>query len=231
MHSIFIRNVIEVAKAVAPLLVVVCLLQVMLVQSPTELFVQFLIGAALVFAGMLLLFAGIDIGILPMGRFVGSELPKRGSLLLIIAVAFALGFVTTVAEPDVLVLAEQVDEASVGRIPGQAVLYVIAAGVAVFTAGAMVRVILGWSIKRLIVGAYLLALGLALFVPEDFRPLAFDSGAATTGVLTTPVVISLAVGLSSVLAGRNAVSDGFGVLGLASIGSVIAVLVMGFLWS
>lgn len=231
MYSIFVRNVVEVAKAVAPLLAVVCLLQVTLIHSPAELFVQFLVGAALAAVGMLLLFAGIDMGILPMGRFIGSELPKRGSLSLIIAVAFALGFVTTVAEPDVLVLAEQVDGASRGRIPEQAVLYVIASGVAVFTAGAMARVVLGWSIKRLVVGAYLVVLGLALLVPEDFRPLAFDSGAATTGVLTTPVVISLAVGLSTVLAGRNAVSDGFGILGLASIGAIVAVLVMGLLWS
>lgn len=231
MYSLFIKNVIEVGKAVAPLLAVVCVLQVVLIHSPIELFVQFLAGTALAFVGMLLLFAGIDMGILPMGRFIGSELPKRRSLVLIMAVAFALGFVTTVAEPDVLVLAEQVDDASGGRIPSQTVLYVIAMGVAVFTAGAMARVVLGWSIKRLVMGAYLLMLGLALFVPEDFRPLAFDSGAATTGVLTTPVVISLAVGLSSVLAGRNAVSDGFGILGLASIGSVIAVFAMGFLWS
>ncbi|MGB3387597.1 MAG: DUF1538 domain-containing protein [Pseudaminobacter sp.] len=231
MYLIFIKNVVEVAKAVAPLLAVVCLLQVLLIHAPVELFIQFLVGAALAFIGMLLLFAGIDIGILPMGRFVGSELPKRNSLFLIVAVAFALGLVTTVAEPDVLVLAEQADEASRNQIPKQVVLYVIATGVAVSTAAAMARVVLGWSIKHMVVGAYLLALGLALFVPADFLPLAFDAGAATTGLLTTPVVISLAVGLSSVLAGRNAVSDGFGILGLASIGSVIAVLMMGFLWS
>lgn len=231
MYSILTRNVVEVAKAVAPLLSVVCLLQVSLIHAPAELFGQFLVGAALAFLGMLLLFVGIDIGILPMGRFVGAELPKRGSLFLIVAVAFALGFVTTIAEPDVLVLAEQVDEASRSRIPEQAVLYVIATGVAVFTAGAIARVVFGWSIKRMIVGVYILALGLALFVPKDFQPLAFDAGAATTGLLTTPVIISLAIGLSTVLAGRDAVSDGFGILGLASIGPVIAILMMGLLWS
>jgi len=231
MHSIFLKNVIEVIKAVAPLLAIVCLLQFSLIHAPIELFAQFLIGTALAMVGMLLLFVGVDVGILSMGRFIGSELPTRNSLLLIIAIAFALGFVTTVAEPDVLVLSEQVDAASHGRLPGQVVLYVIAVGVAVFTAAALARVVLGWPIKRMIVGAYLLALGLAPLVPEDFLSLAFDAGGATTGVLTAPVVISLAMGLSSVLAGRNAVSDGFGILGIASIGSVIAVLIMGLLWS
>jgi hypothetical protein len=62
-------------------------------------------GAALAMGGMLLLFLGIDIGILPMGRFIGAELPKRGSIVLIVAVAFSVEFATTVAEPDVLGLA------------------------------------------------------------------------------------------------------------------------------
>jgi hypothetical protein len=53
----------------------------------------------------------------------------------------------------------------------------------------------------------------------------------TTGVLSAPIVIAVAIGLSSVLAGRSAVSDGFGLLGFASIGPIIAVLLMGLLWS
>jgi hypothetical protein len=45
------------------------------------------------------------------------------------------------------------------------------------------------------------------------------------------VLISIAMGLSSVLAGRSAVSDGFGISGLASAGAILSVLLMGFLWS
>jgi hypothetical protein len=44
-------------------------------------------------------------------------------------------------------------------------------------------------------------------------------------------VIALAIGLSSVLAGRSAVSDGFGLLGFASAGAIIAILLMGMLLS
>ncbi|MCZ7642879.1 MAG: DUF1538 domain-containing protein [Pseudorhodoplanes sp.] len=60
-------------------------------------------------------------------------------------------------------------------------------------------------------------------------PLAYDAGSVTTGVLTAPVVIALAMGLSSVLAGRSPISDGFGLLGLASIGPIVAILLMGML--
>jgi len=42
-------------------------------------------------------------------------------------------------------------------------------------------------------------------------------------------MIALAIGLSSVLAGRSAVSDGFGLPGFASVGAIIAILIMGML--
>ncbi len=231
MISLLGGKLLEVVKAVAPLVAVVCLLQVTMIHAPVELFLQFLVGAALATVGMVLIFLGIDLGILPMGRFIGAELPKRGSIVLIVAVAFSLGFATTVAEPDVLVLADQVDAASRGSISGRTVLYVMGVGVAALTAVAIVRVVFGWSMRYIVSGVYLLALVLALFTPDNFVPLAFDSGSVTTGVLTAPVVIALAMGLSSVLAGRSAVSDGFGILGLASTGSIIAVMVMGLLWS
>jgi hypothetical protein len=229
MPPILREKLIEVLGAVGPLVAVVCLLLVALVDAPAALIAQFVVGAALVVAGMALLFAGLDLGILPMGRFVGAELPKKGSVMLIVAVAFAIGFATTVAEPDVLVLASQVDHASGGAVRGQAVLYVIALGLAIFVALAMARVVYGFSMATLLSVAYGAMLALSCFAPTEFVALAYDAGSVTTGVLTAPVVIALAVGLSSVLAGRSPVSDGFGLLGFASVGPIIAVMLMGML--
>jgi hypothetical protein len=229
---LLLRNkLLDVLKAVAPLIGIICILQATVVQAPIALFFQFLAGSILTILGMMLLFAGIDLGILPMGRFIGAELPKKGSVALIVGVAFSLGFATTVAEPDVLVLSGQIDAVSRGTIPGHAVLYVIAFGVAVFAAMAMGRIVLGWPLRPLLAAAYGLAIALAFIAPEHFTPLAFDAGSVTTGVLSAPVVIAVAIGLSSVLAGRSAVSDGFGLLGFASIGPIIAVLLMGMLLS
>jgi hypothetical protein len=231
MWSLLRNNLRDVLKAVAPLISVICILQATVVQAPAELFFQFIAGSVLTVLGMLLLFTGVDLGILPMGRFIGAELPKKGSVALIIGVAFALGFATTIAEPDVLVLSGQVDVVSGGAISGHAILYVIAVGVAGFAAIAMGRIIPGWSMRSLLTAAYVLAIALALVAPERFTPLAFDAGSVTTGVLSAPIVIAVAIGLSSVLAGRSAVSDGFGLLGFASVGPIIAVLLMGLLWS
>lgn len=229
MLALLREKLLEVVNAVGPLIAVVCVLQFLFVEAPAGLFLQFLVGSALCIVGMLLLFTGIDLGLLPMGRFIGAELPKKESLALIVAVAFSLGFATTVAEPDVLILAEQVDLASQGSISGHTVLYVIAAGLAAFVAMAMARVVSGFPLTYLLAAAYSVVIVLSFFTPADFVPLAYDAGSVTTGVLTAPVVIALALGLSSVLAGRSAVSDGFGLLGFASVGPIIAVMIMGIL--
>lgn len=229
MRSLLKDKLLEVLGAVAPLIVVVTVLQVSIVGAPTALFLQFLVGSIFVVVGMVLLFIGVDFGILPMARFIGAELPEKQSIGLIVAVAFALGFATTVAEPDVLVLSSQVDLVSQGAIPKRPVTHVIALGLALFLAIALARVVYGFPMTYLLAAAYSLVIVLSFLTPAEFVPLAYDAGSVTTGVLTTPVVISLAVGLSSVLAGRSAVSDGFGLLGFASIGPIIAVLLMGLL--
>lgn len=222
-------QLVEVLNAVAPLVIAVAVFELVLVRAPLALFMQFLGGATLAALGMLLLFTGIDLGIGPMGRFIGAELPRKGSLALILAVGFGLGFATTVAEPDVLVLSEQVSLISEGASGGRSLVVLVAAGVGVFTALGLLRIVWGFSIRTLLVATYAVVLALSLVAPADLVPLAYDAGSVTTGVLTAPVVLAVALGVSSVLANRSAVSDGFGLLGLASIGPIIAVLLAGIL--
>jgi len=218
----------ETLRAVMPLFAVVCLLQFALVGSSTTAFVDFLVGAVFIVAGMLLLFTGVDYGILPMGRYIGAALPEKGSIILVVAVAFAFGFATTVAEPDVLVLANQVNRV-MDEISRQTILYAIALGVAVFTAIAMARIVFGFSLRGLLTVTYGAMLVMSFFAPDRLIPLAYDAGSVTTGVLTAPVIISIAIGLSSVLAGRSAISDGFGLLGFASVGPIFVMMGVGIL--
>ena len=104
-----------------------------------------------------------------------------------------------------------------------------AIGVGLFTALGLLRVVWGYPMAWLLTGCYTVMLLLSLLSPAEFVPLAYDAGSVTTGVLTAPVVLALALGLTSVLAARSAVSDGFGLLGLASIGPIIAILLLGML--
>lgn len=226
----FLRNKLpEVLRAMAPLVLVVVVLQLTVVQAPLPQFLQFLAGAVLAVLGMLLLLAGVEHGILPMGRYIGAELPRKGSLWLIVAVAVALGFVTTVAEPDVLVLAAQVGTLDGSPVGGQALVYLIAGGVGLFAAAALWRIAHGRALTLLLAIAFALMALLSLLAPPAFLPLAFDAGSVTTGVLSGPVLLALGLGLSAVLARHAGTLDGFGLLGLASTGPVIVVLLIGWL--
>ena len=229
MLALLRQQLSEVLRAMTPLVGLACLLQVTVVHAPVELFIRFLVGSALAGAGMLLLFAGVEMGILPMGRFIGAQLPLKRSLKLIVAVAFTMGLATTLAEPDVLVLANQVEVISQGRFQAISLALAIAAGVGVFAALAMVRVVFGFSLRLLLAISYAVLLMLTFVAPREFIALAYDAGSVTTGVLTTPVLLAIALGLSSVLAGRSAISDGFGLLGVGSAGAMIAVLLVGAL--
>lgn len=219
--------ILEVVKAISPITIAIVMLQFTLIRMPFLSFAQFLIGVFLVMLGMCLFLLGVKVGIIPMGQAIGSELPKRGALPYIIAIAFLIGFAVTIAEPDVIVLSHQVDVVSEGSISHILLISVIAIGVGFFVAMAIIRILIGFPMAYLLVAGYTIILILAFFTPSQFVPVAFDSGGVTTGPITVPVILALGIGFSSVLAGKSPLSDGFGLIGLASIGPVIGVMVMG----
>lgn len=221
------ESFMEVVWAIAPLTLVVVLLQVSIIHMPLVDFVRFLIGALLVMLGFLLFLQGVKIGLLPMGEMVGAELPKRAGLPLILLTAFVLGFFVTVAEPDVRVLSHQVDLVSRGQIGKNLLISTVALGIGIFVCIAMLRIILGIPIAYLLAGSYLAVLALSFFTPPDFVPIAFDAGGVTTGPITVPFILALGIGTASVLGGRSSIADAFGLVGLASVGPVLGVMLLG----
>lgn len=230
MKSGFKEDLLEVFQAVVPITLVVVLLQVSIVWMPVVTFIRFLIGALMVMLGLLLFLRGVKTGLLPIGEIIGAELPKRGSLSFILIVAFLLGLVVTIAEPDVRVLAHQVDLVSDGRIEKNILILTVALGVAIFVCLAMLRIILGVPIAWLFGGGYLAILVCSFFTAPDFVPISFDAGGVTTGPVTVPFILALGIGTASVLGGRSSISDGFGLVGLASIGPVLGVMILGMIY-
>ena len=220
----------EVAHSLIPVCVVVITLQFTLVWMPMEMFARFLMGAILVFGGLVLFLQGVRIGLLPLGEMMGSSMPNLGSVTGIIIVALILGFSVTVAEPDVRVLAHQVEAASGGQVDKGILIAAVALGVAVFVCLALVRILLGVPIAYPLGAGYLIILALIPFIPRHFLPVAFDAGGVTTGPLTVPFILSLGIGMTSVLGGKSPLSDGFGLVGLASIGPVLAVMLLGVIF-
>ncbi|WP_028306772.1 DUF1538 domain-containing protein [Desulfitibacter alkalitolerans] len=220
----------EVIFAVLPVAVVVFILQFTLIWLPMEIFLQFLVGLVMVTVGLILFFVGVHIGLLPIGEMIGSALPNTGKAYLVVLFGFLMGFVVTVAEPDVRVLATQIDLVSQGEISKNLLIFVVALGVAIFVGLAMLRIILNIPINYILVIGYGSIFILAAFTPPHFIPISFDAGGVTTGPMTVPFILALGVGVARVLGGQSASADGFGLVALASIGPVLAVMLLGVIF-
>ncbi|MEC3885328.1 DUF1538 domain-containing protein [Halobacillus litoralis] len=221
---------LEVVLSILPITIVITILQFTLVWLPLDMFLQFIIGAGMVGAGLVLFLLGVNIGLLPIGEMIGSALSKTKRVWLIIFFGFLLGLVVTIAEPDVRVLSSQVDQVSGGQIPMDILILSVAIGVGVFVALAMFRIIFSINMVYLLAGGYGLVFFLAAFTPSVFVPISFDAGGVTTGPLTVPFILSLGVGVASVMRGKTSSGDGFGLVALASIGPILSVLLLGVIY-
>lgn len=217
----------DVISATTPVILLLLGLQIFVMHSDWETIFHFLFSAALVVSGFTLFLIGVKLGMLPVGESIGSELSKRGSLAFIIGISFLLTFLVTVAEPDVRILANLFDNVSNGGIDDSLLILAIATGVGFFIVISVLRILMGTSLKIILGICYAFVILLSFFTPTEFLAIAFDSGGVTTGPMTVPVILSLGVGITSVLSDRQSVSDSFGLVGLASIGPIIAVMLLG----
>ncbi|MFC4738328.1 DUF1538 domain-containing protein [Bacillus daqingensis] len=220
----------EVILAILPLAAVIIILQYTVIGLPPELFFRFIAGVVMVGLGLFLFLVGVHIGLLPIGEMIGSALPKTNKIWLILLTGFILGVVVTIAEPDVRVLSSQVDDVSGGEIANLTLVYSVALGVGFFVMMAMVRTVFNIPLKYLLVGGYTAVGILAFFTPPTFLPISFDAGGVTTGPMTVPFILALGVGVASVLRGKSSSSEGFGLVALASIGPILAVMVLGVMY-
>jgi hypothetical protein len=227
------ETILEVVYAVMPITVLVIVLQYTLIWLPTESLLQFLVGVAFVTSGLILFLLGVHIGLLPVGEMIGSSLPKTGKVWMVIVFSFVLGFAVTVAEPDVHVLSQYVDEVSDGAIGKWQLILPVALGLGIFVALSMVRIVLRISIKWILIGGYSLVMLLAFssWVPDEFIPISFDAGGVTTGPMAVPFILAFGVGVASVLRSDDKAADGFGLVALASIGPLLAVLILGIVFA
>lgn len=221
---ILLSKIREAAVSVIPVMLVVWLLHATVAPLGEDLF-RFLLGGAILIVGLGVFLLGAELGIVPIGQRAGSALTGRRSLALLLSAGFVIGFFITVAEPDVHVLAQQVAAVNPG-IGRYTLVGMIAAGVGLFVAVALLRVVMQISLRLMLLAFYLLVFACAAFVNPAYLGVAFDAGGATTGPMTVPFIMALGIGVAAVRAG-NGRDDSFGLIGLASIGPVLSVLVLG----
>ncbi len=235
------RLLVSSARDLAPVVGVVVFFQLAVIQQPPENMIQILVGVGLVLLGLTLFVQGLEMGLFPIGEFMALALTRKGSLIALIAFAFALGFGTTIAEPALIAVSGEAARtaAEAGIVAPNADAQARYADflrltVAISVGSALVlgvfRILKKWPIQWLIIGGYVLVIGLTVFAPAEIVGIAYDSGGVTTSTITVPLVTALGVGLASSIAGRNPLVDGFGLIALASLTPIIFVLIFGMMW-
>ena len=211
--------------SVLPITAIVFLLSVTIAPLEPGTLVLFLFGAVLLVIGMGFFTLGVDMSMLPMGEGVGAVLSGKKRLLIPVLLYFLLGVLSTMAEPDLTVLANQID-----AIPNMVLILTVAVGVGLFLVVATLRVRWGVPLRRLLLLFYGVVFLLAAFAPANFIPVSFDSGGVTTGPITVPFIMALGLGVASSRSDKNAASDSFGLVALCSIGPILSVLLLGIVY-
>ena len=216
----------ESVSAVVPIMLIVLLLGFTIAPLSPSILVEFIVGAVLVIIGMVFFSLGAELSMTPMGERVGGSMLRTKKLWMIVAIGFILGVIITISEPDLQVLAGQV-----AAVPNMVLILSVAVGVGVFLVAALLRILFGIPLAPLLLVFYAIVFALAMFVPKGFLAVAFDSGGVTTGPMTVPFIMALGVGISSIRNDKHAGNDSFGLVSLCSIGPILAVLILGMVYS
>ncbi len=232
---------LDQARAVVPLAIYLVLFQILILRQSVEDSWIITGGMLAVVAGLMLFMEGLALGLMPFAEEIGDALPKKSRLPVVLAIVFALGVGVTFAEPAIGALQAAgalVDQAKAPLLHAlltrwtDILVLMVGAGVGVAAVLGTLRFLWGGSLKPFVYAAVGFALALTLYALTEpaltqVLGLAWDCGAVTTGPVTVPIVLALGIGIAAA-GGRGGGSlSGFGIVTLASLFPVIAVLCLG----
>ena len=227
-------------KAVVPLALYLALFQILFLQHMVEDSWIITGGLFAVIAGLMFFMEGLQLGLMPFGTIIGSQLPRKSPLPLVLFVALLLGIGVTFAEPAIGALKAAGGNVAVERAPylyamlndwSDVLVLVVGASVGLAVVVGTLRFLYGWSLKPLIYASLLPVLALTVFAAFDpelqkVLGLAWDCGAVTTGPVTVPLVLSLGIGIAAAAGKGDSGLSGFGIVTLASLFPIIGVLLL-----
>jgi len=187
----------------------------------------FIGGAIFLIAGISLFNLGADMAMTPMGQYIGEGLMRSKKMTILLSVAFVMGLLITVAEPDLSVLASQVSSI----MNGTTLIVTVGVGVGLMLMFGVMKILHHGDLTGILLYCYLLLFCLAALLMDNdemwpLLSLSFDSGGVTTGPITVPFIMALGVGIALSVGGRGASENSFGLIALCSVGPVAAVLVL-----
>ena len=219
--KVFLSKVKESFISIFPISAIVLVLGITIASLTGYDIAKLVIASFFLIFGMSLFNIGAESSMLNMGAYVGGNLSKSRRLYLFLFLSLLLGFIITIAEPDLAVLASQVS-----AINKWLLMSIVALGVGIFLALAVMRIIFQVSITKVLIIAYTIVFILLFFVPNSFLPVSIDSGAVTTGPISVPFILSFGLGVSAVRGTKGSDDDSFGLIALTSVGPIICVMLL-----
>ncbi|MBT4574247.1 MAG: DUF1538 domain-containing protein, partial [Thiotrichales bacterium] len=233
-------RIVEQMKAVIPLGLYLALFQVLMLRQGVADSWTITLGLAAVIVGLMLFMEGLKLGLMPFGEIIGNGLPKKSPLPVVLIIAFLLGIGVTFAEPAIGALQAVGSSVDVTKAPYLYTLLTEWSGVLVLMVGAGVgiaavlgalRFLRGWSLKPMLYASLIPTLLITSYMMTDPQlatvlGLAWDCGAVTTGPVTVPLVLSLGIGIAAASGKGDSSLSGFGIVTLASIFPIAAVLIL-----
>jgi hypothetical protein len=233
-------RVVEQLKAVAPLAAYLMLFQLLVLRHPVDSAVTLCFGLIAVVIGLAVFMEGLSTGLMPFGNIIGDNLPKKASMFVVLVIIGILGVGVTFAEPAIGALQAFGSSVDVVKAPylyellnnwALPLVLMVGAGVGIAAILGTVRFVKGWSLKPMIYLAIFPVFLLTIYAWFDpnlrsVLGLAWDCGAVTTGPVTVPLVLSLGIGIANAAGKGGSSLSGFGVVTMASLFPILAVLIL-----
>ncbi|AFS79533.1 putative membrane protein DUF1538 [Gottschalkia acidurici 9a] len=217
------------AKTILPIAVFLILFQVLFLKKPMENIKSFALGFLLTILGLHFFLKGLSISLLPLGEDVGRNLLTLNNKWIIVLFGFVLGYFATLAEPALRILALEVEEISSGVIRSNMLIQFVALGFGGGMSIGIIKILNNIPNSKIMIPLLGIIILLIYFTPKEFVAVAMDSAASTTGPVNIPLNMTLALGLAATIAGADPLLNGFGIVGLTSLGTMISVLSLGIL--
>jgi len=179
--------------------------------------------------GLVLFLTGVNVGFIPVGQLLGSQMAALPYKWILIPLGALVGYFIVAAEPAVHILNKQVEVISSGAITAKMMYRGLAVGMAAALTITMTRILLGIPIMWILIPGYAFALALTFFVPRIFTGIAFDSGGVCSGPMSTTFLLPLAMGTCEG-AGKDLMIDAFGIVAMIAMIPLIVIQMMGLLY-
>ena len=219
----------EVALSLMPIIVLFIIFNFITKSVKKKKLIRIVIGLILAYVGLVLFFIGVNAGYMPIAYLIGARMFNNYKFLLI-PLGILIGLVIVKAEPAVAVLTEQIEKMTQGSMSRKVMNNTIAVGVAIAITLVITRVLTGISITWFLVIGYSLSLALMFITPKLFTMVAFDSGGAVSGPMTTSFLLPLIIGVCY-QNGGNVLTDAFGVVAFVAMSPLITIQLLGVIYS